>query len=74
MGLVNWMGRVGGVAPAGCVLDWFWLCRRASVLYLMYEEVGAGWWAKHTTGGGGGGGGGEGGDGDESSDWIRPSV
>lgn len=68
------MGRTGEAAPATGNLDWFWLCRRASVLYLMYEEVGAGWWATLAMGGGGGGGGGEGGDGEESSDGSRLSV
>lgn len=67
MVLVNWVGRAGGAAPANVVLDWFWLCKRASVLYFMYEEVGAMW-------GGGGGGGGDGGDGEEFSEGTRPSV
>lgn len=67
------MGKADVAAPAGCVKDWFWPCRRASVLYLTYEGVGACWWATLAMGGGGGGGG-EGGDGEESSDWTRPSV
>lgn len=42
------------------------------MLYFMYEEVGADWWATLSTSGGGGGG--EGGDGEESSDGTRPSA
>lgn len=44
------------------------------MLYFMYEEVGADWWATLSTSGGGGGGGGEGGDGEDSSDGTRLSV
>lgn len=65
------MGGADEAAPTDDDLDWFWLCKRASVLYLMYVEVDAVWWATLAEEGEGGG---EGSDWEQSSDGTRPSV
>lgn len=72
MDLFVWAaGGAGARTAPNAGLDWFWLCRRASVLYLMYVEVGAVWWATLAEEGDRGG---EGSGWQSSSDGTRPSV